>query len=127
MVTSRDPQYSVALHSSPGGLKIDTLLLHQQISLFSSLLVTTDTSHNMLHVLLAVTIEPERLLQLRSEHGPGADYQSHLVGEYTERRSDPQREITSPDGHDNMKFESLKADDKSAQLTCVCHLVPFVL
>lgn len=55
-------------------------------------------------MLLAVTIEPECLLQLQSEHGPGAEYQSHLVEGYTERTSDPQCEITSPDGHDNMKF-----------------------
>lgn len=33
MVTSRNPQYSVALHPSPDGLKMDILQLHQQISL----------------------------------------------------------------------------------------------
>lgn len=57
----------------------------------------------MQHVLLEVTIEPEHLLQPQLVHGPGADSQSHLVGEYTERRSVPQHEITAPGVHDNFK------------------------
>lgn len=112
MVTTRDPQYSVALHPPPDGLKIHILLLHQKICLLKQsdsilyqrqLLCTTFCISDS-NVVVAVTIEPESLLQLQLEHGPGAEYQSRLVEGYTERRSDPQREITSPDGHDSRTF-----------------------
>lgn len=80
--------------------------------------MTTNTSCTILQLLLSVTIEPGHLQQLQLEHGPGGDCQSHLVEEYIGRRSDPLLEITSPDGHENMTFNNLKAE-KQGQLTCV--------
>lgn len=78
MVTPRNPQYSVALHPSPGGLEMDISLLHQQTSVLKQL-----DSNWYLTRRAAVTIEPKRLPQLQSEHGPGAEYRSRLVEEYT--------------------------------------------
>lgn len=83
MVTSRHPQHSAALHPSPDGYKPSTRELREQ------------RQHAAL--LLMVTIEPAHPLQLLSERGPGAEYQSRLVEEYTERRSDPQRGAAVPE------------------------------
>lgn len=52
---------------------------------------------HVLYMLMAFTIEPGRLLWLRSERGPGAACRSRLVGGCTERRSDPQHERISPE------------------------------
>lgn len=65
MVTSRNPQHSVALHSSPGGNSSDTFV-HR---LSFKAVKTQKVQH--------VTIEPERLPLRRSERGPRAEFQSH--------------------------------------------------
>lgn len=99
MVAARDPQHFAALHSSPNGFKHFKHYISKRKFFFACF-----WSHIIwqLWLLWVITIEPERLLWLRWEHGPGEACRSRWEEEYTWRRSDLQHEVRPPAQQDDI-------------------------